>query len=363
MHAPLVSVLLPVYNAEPYIGLALDSILRQEYERLEVIAIDDGSNDRSLNILRQYQQADKRVSIVSRENRGLVTSLNEGLALARGDLIARMDADDIAYPWRLSRQVAMFNQQPECAICGSGFDTLVGNRLVRGRPNPIFERCSLRILSRFFTIFIHSTVVYNRRIIPEDMLRYDPSYVHAEDFDLFKRIADRFPATMIGNSLIAYRIHDDSVSSRYKREMQRTHLRIVAEGLKQDALVDQPGILLDIGESVTLDTVRSAAACVLALEEKVATLPAEKRPSYEEGVLNLFYFLYLLIGDEQRPELTHEFLTRAGKWGSIRRREQYGLLAAAHAPWLSLLSIAATKRVDALSRYLQSVPAAAVLPV
>ena len=111
--APLVSVLLPIYNAGPYLAAALESILRQDYRRLEVIAIDDGSSDNSLEILERYRQADSRVSIISRENRGLVATLNEGLAVTRGELVARMDADDIAYPWRLSRQVALFEQRPD----------------------------------------------------------------------------------------------------------------------------------------------------------------------------------------------------------------------------------------------------------
>jgi glycosyltransferase involved in cell wall biosynthesis len=91
MSEPFVSVLLPVYNAEPYVGMALESMLRQDYRKLEVIAIDDGSTDRSLDVLRRYQRADGRISIVSRENRGLIATLNEGLALARGDLVARIE--------------------------------------------------------------------------------------------------------------------------------------------------------------------------------------------------------------------------------------------------------------------------------
>ncbi|WP_027997722.1 glycosyltransferase family 2 protein [Sinorhizobium arboris] len=362
MPTPLVSVVLPVYNAEPYVAAAIESLLRQEHERLEVIAIDDGSTDRSRDILERYRKADARLSIISRENRGLISTLNEGLALANGELVARMDADDIAYPSRLSRQVALFAKEPRLALCGTGIDMLIGNRVLRGKPNPVYQTGSLRILSLFFTIFMHSTVVYNRQVIPEEMLRYDPNYVHAEDFDLFRRIADRFPVHMLDEALVAYRIHEDSVTSKHKRQMRRTHLTIVAQNLAREALVADSGVLQAIGATVTSETVARSADWILELERKISALPAEVRHAYEEGALCFFYFLYQLIADEEQPRLTHEFLTRTGKWGLIRRRERYGLLAAARAPWCSLVSLAASKRLDRLARRLQSVPAATVLP-
>lgn len=362
MSVPLVSVLLPVYNAESYLPAAVESILRQDHERLEVIAINDGSTDRSLEILQRYRKADDRISIISRENRGLIATLNEGLAVAKGDLIARMDADDIAYPSRLSRQVSLFARQPQLAICGTGIDRLIGDRVLLGSPNPIYRMADLGILSMFFTIFIHSTVVYNRKVIPDEMLVYDKAYPHAEDFDLFRRITDRFPAAMIDESLLAYRIHDNSVTAKHKRQMRQTHLKIVAENLGQACLIDDPAILHDIGERVTEETIGRVAEFLLALEEATSRLPAEARPSFEEGALCFFYFLYQMISDEERPWLTHEFLTRTQKWEVIRRRERYGLRAGVHAPWFSLLSAAATKRADAFARHLQSVPAATVLP-
>jgi glycosyltransferase involved in cell wall biosynthesis len=361
MAAPLVSVLLPVYNAGPYLDAALGSILRQDYDRLEIIAIDDGSTDNSLQILQRYHQADNRVSIISRENRGLIATLNEGLAIARGDLIARMDADDIAYPWRLSRQVSLFNQQPDLALCGAGVDFLLRNRIAKGMPDPVFEFGRLSILSMFFTIFMHPTVVYNRKVIKDDILYYDESYRHAEDFDLFRRLADRYPAAMIPENLIIYRIHDGSVTSRHRKEMRGTHLKIVAENLEREGLAQGTQDLRDISEAVSTDTVRRAAEFLLALEERISNLPAESRPSYAAGALNLFYFLYQLIGDEMQPPLTHEFLTRTEKWNFIRRREKYAWRTGACAPWFGLASMSAGRQADAVARYFKSVPAAAVL--
>ena len=363
MSSPLISVVLPVYNGEPYLAAAVESILRQDYERLEIVAIDDGSNDLSLDILERYRKIDNRVRIVSRENRGLIATLNEGIALAKGDLIARMDADDISYPTRFSRQVALFEQQPRLAISGTEVDRLLGSRVVRSTPNPIYRSGDWHILSLFFTIFLHSTVMYNRKVIPEDMLVYDASYIHAEDFDLFRRIAREFPAAMIDESLVAYRIHSDSVTSKHRRQMRRTHLKIVAENLERQGLNDDPDALLDIGAAVTPDTIRRAADCMLAIEGKIAGQADTASSSYAEGALCFFYFLYQLIADEQRPELTHAFLKQTGKWEVIRRRERYGLRAAVAAPWLSRMSEGVIRRLDGMARYYQSVPAKTVLPL
>lgn len=359
MFVPLVSVLLPVYNGEPYLAAALESILRQDYQRLDIIAIDDGSTDRSLDILQRYRQADGRLRIVSRENRGLIATLNEGMTMAQGELIARMDADDIAYPTRFSRQISLFRERPELAISGTGVDRLIGNRLVRGTPNPLHQSADWHVLSMFYTVFMHSTVMYNRNVIPADMLTYDASYVHAEDFDLFRRITRTFPAAMIDDSLVAYRVHDESVTNKHKRPMRRTHLTIAAENLELESLIDDPDALHAIGATVTPDTVRRVADCLRSIEAKIAGR-APALPSYEEGLMCFFYFLYQLIADEKQPQLTHQFLTQTGKWHTIRRRERYGLHAAAYAPWCSRIWSDASLRLDALARYRQSVPARSV---
>jgi glycosyltransferase involved in cell wall biosynthesis len=358
--APLISVLLPVYNAEPYVAAAMQSILRQDYGRLEVIAIDDGSTDKSLDILERCRRNDSRVSIISRENRGLVASLNQGLAVARGELVARMDADDFAYPWRLSRQAALFAARPELGFCGALVDTLLHGRIAKGRLDPVF-RLGLPVLSKFFTIFMHPTVVYNRRVIDEADLHYDGVYRHAEDFDLFRRLADRYPAALLPESLLVYRLHPGSVTSLHGKEMRRTHLKIVGENLERVGLAQGCEDLRAIGDRVSFDTVRRAAAFIRALEERIATLPDTARPSFEAGALNLFYFVYQLVNDEERPALAHELLTLTGKWNAIRRREKYALSPGTWAPWLSQASMWAGKRADWVAYRFKSAPAASVL--
>ena len=119
MKNPQLSILLPVYNAAQYILKAVDSILKQSLTDFELILIDDGSSDGTEQLVRQLAAKDQRIHLVQRPNKGLIATLNEGLALARSPLIARMDADDIAFPERLAAQYAYMNSRPDLLAVGS----------------------------------------------------------------------------------------------------------------------------------------------------------------------------------------------------------------------------------------------------
>jgi len=115
MPTPLVTVLMPVYNAERFLSEAMDSIVGQTLTDFEFLIIDDGSTDRSYEIIRSYK--DDRIRLVQNEtNLGITASLNKGIQLARAALIARMDADDISYPDRLQKQYDYLTSHPDCAL-------------------------------------------------------------------------------------------------------------------------------------------------------------------------------------------------------------------------------------------------------
>src|SRR5688572_20082581 len=115
MHKPLVTVLMPVYNAEKYLREAMDSILKQTLTDFEFLIIDDGSKDNSVDIINAY--TDPRIRLVKNEhNLGISKTLNRGIEMASAELIARMDADDISYPARLQNQYDYFQKNPECAL-------------------------------------------------------------------------------------------------------------------------------------------------------------------------------------------------------------------------------------------------------
>ena len=122
MSIPLVTVLMPVYNAERFLRAAVESILAQTFDDFEFLIIDDGSTDSSLGVLRRFEAQDKRIRIISRPNTGYVIALNEMLLLARGRYIARMDADDISLRERLALQAQVLQSDVEIGAVGSSID-------------------------------------------------------------------------------------------------------------------------------------------------------------------------------------------------------------------------------------------------
>ncbi len=122
-----------VYNAAPYLSAAIQSILDQTYPDFEFLIINDGSTDESREIISSY--ADSRIRVIDQQNLGLTKSLNRGLDSARGDYIARMDADDVSFSDRLSRQVAYLDTNPEITVLGGGVETIdcQGNRMAEVR--------------------------------------------------------------------------------------------------------------------------------------------------------------------------------------------------------------------------------------
>lgn len=118
------SVIMPVYNAETYLAAAIRSVLCQTFTDFELIIVNDGSVDGSLAIMQEFVEQDDRIAIISRENRGLVASLNEAISVSKGEYIARMDADDICYAERFEKQVAYLDSHPQVDLVGTRFELL-----------------------------------------------------------------------------------------------------------------------------------------------------------------------------------------------------------------------------------------------
>lgn len=207
----LISVILPVYNAELYLKEAIESILKQTYKSFELIILNDGSSDNSLNIINSFK--DDRIILIDRKNKGLVYTLNEGINMAKSKYIARMDADDISLSDRFEKQIKHMEEN-SLDICGGHFlliderDNINGLSLV-----PLsHETCFLSLVSK--VPFAHPSVMIRKDFLTKNNLRYGQSeYKIAEDLDFWIRMYEKDARFGNVNDIIfRYRILDSSLS-------------------------------------------------------------------------------------------------------------------------------------------------------
>lgn len=206
---PTVSVILPVYNAERFLAEAVESILQQSYTNLELIILNDGSTDRSHTILQRY--TDPRIVYVqNKTNLGLTKTLNKGLALARGEYIARQDADDISAPTRLEKQKQFLDTHPEIHLVGN-FWLNIGphGRLLSTQRLPV-DSVEIREHLLVDLVITHATVMFRKEILAVTG-KYRELAGSAEDLDLWLRLAENFDLCNIPEFLYSVRIHGDSV--------------------------------------------------------------------------------------------------------------------------------------------------------
>src|SRR5688572_27419114 len=164
MSAPIVTVLLPTYNAAGWLESAVDSVLNQTLRDIEVVVMDDGSTDATSGILARY--TDARLRIIRDDNRGLVAVLNRGIELANGRYIARMDADDIACPTRLATQVAFLDAHRAVGICGTWFRVhTLDKRPSHVRTPKHHDEIAATLFFR--SAFGHPTVMFRRSFLEE----------------------------------------------------------------------------------------------------------------------------------------------------------------------------------------------------
>lgn len=217
---PRVTVLMPVYNAGPYLREAMDSILAQTFTDFEFLIVDDGSTDGSVKIVRSY--TDPRIRLVQNErNLRLAATLNRGLDLARGEYVARMDADDISLPPRLAHQIAFLDARPGIGLCGAWAEAFGGARF--SMPNPTAPE-AIRAKMLFDSALVHPSVMLRRTLFDRHGLRYPP-LAHFEDYALWQQTARLFPLANLPEVLLRYRVTGGSAfhgaDAEERREVYR----------------------------------------------------------------------------------------------------------------------------------------------
>ncbi|MEW5784278.1 MAG: glycosyltransferase [Bacillota bacterium] len=220
--SPQVTVLMPVFNGEKYLEEAIGSILKQSFVDFELLIINDGSTDGSAAIINSYH--DPRVRPVHNEkNLKLAAALNRGIALARGEYIARMDCDDLSLPERLSRQVSFLDENPSCGLCATNAVAVntAGENLFNLFPEETAVPLEWTLI--WENPIAHPTVMLRKKFLLEFDLKYQD--IPSEDYDLWCRLVLRAKISRMSEVLLHYRYHPDS---SYNVEKKRHLLQAIA---------------------------------------------------------------------------------------------------------------------------------------
>ncbi|MDA7700412.1 glycosyltransferase [Methylophilaceae bacterium] len=233
---PLISVVMPVYNGKEYICEAIESILNQSLKDFELILIDDGSFDGSLDILKKYELLDSRVKLVSRANKGLASTLNEGILLSNGKFIARMDQDDVSHPMRFEKQIELMNLL-SADICGCNW--LVINKigkLIDVKLVPLDKSSFVAYLSHSVP-FAHGSVMIKKSFLTQTKLNYNET-IFAEDYDFWVRLWNAGAVFCnVSDFLFSYRDTNNSLSKKTSKgnraETKRIAFKFVQKNIDE----------------------------------------------------------------------------------------------------------------------------------
>lgn len=222
---PKVSILMSVFNAQRYLEQAIKNILNQSLSDFEFIIIEDASTDGTYEILKDFRKKDKRIKILRNKKRlGLTVSLNKGLRKARGEFIARMDADDISNKNRLKIQSNFLKKNPEVAFCGSWVTLINQSGKKIGEKKYPLEYGQIKKVILKYNPFVHPSVMIRRKVLEERGF-YDSNLNGAEDYDLFLRIAKNHQAVNLPCFLLKYRINPQGVSFLQYKKTERQALK------------------------------------------------------------------------------------------------------------------------------------------
>ncbi|KKQ86156.1 MAG: hypothetical protein UT08_C0001G0022 [Candidatus Woesebacteria bacterium GW2011_GWB1_38_8] len=216
---PQISIVLPSYNSAKYLEDSVNSILNQTFKDFELIIIDDGSKDNTQKILNKFN--DKRIKKVKhKKNIGLVRSLNEGIRLAKGKYLARMDADDVCFPDRLISQINFLKSNPDITFCGTLVKT--SGDYVQVWNLPLYND-EMKVHLLFGSPLAHPSVLI-RRI---NDFYYDENYQHVEDYELWFRLSKKYKMANIAKVLLNYRMYADSATNRNDKKVLKARKNIV----------------------------------------------------------------------------------------------------------------------------------------
>jgi glycosyltransferase involved in cell wall biosynthesis len=252
--SPIISVILPVYNAEKFAHEAINSILKQTITDFELLIINDGSTDRSNEIIEGFK--DSRIKVIqNQKNLGLIGTLNKGFNLAKGQFIARMDADDISIPNRFEKQLAYLTNHPEIDILGTQIKVF-GTENYISKFNTDQEEIEIQLY--FESMINHPTVMIRREFLVKHKLKFDTQFPHCEDWGLWlNSLSYHAKFKNLPDILLNYRVEGQNISIKNKDTELERHYNLYAAFL--------PNLL----ENVTPAVVQTHMACSKGIVKKL----------------------------------------------------------------------------------------------
>lgn len=232
--APLVSIIVPAYNAAQYIEESLHSLLNQTWPNLEVIVIDDGSQDDTASIVEGLRQDHSALVLHRQENHGVSTARNRGIELAQGEYIALQDADDISAPDRIAKQLA-YLEQHQLALCGCGI-TIFG----RKKKNKLYPEFDSELKPNFLFFgrtIAGPTVMFSRHAVGD--IRFNAAIKYGEDLDFIWRVAFH-NGNRVGNvqdALYHYRQHDQQATTKLNQTNRDNMISILSAFLQEHGMI------------------------------------------------------------------------------------------------------------------------------
>ena len=210
-----ISVILPVYNSQEYIGQSINSILDQTYKNFELIIIDDGSTDNSKEICKNLSMKDDRIVFIDNSHKGLTISLNKALEIAKGKFIARQDADDISLPERFEKQLKWFLKDDRRVLCGTNCKILYENNVYKNNKSLKFTNSKITKKLKYSNCFVHSSTMFLRNSA-KNLGNYDENLEYAQDYDLWWKLTTLGKVGNLNEKLLILRNRENSISVKNK---------------------------------------------------------------------------------------------------------------------------------------------------
>jgi len=217
-----ISIVVSIYNADKTISSMIESVLNQTYKDFELILINDGSKDKSLEIINQYVQKDNRIILIDKNNSGLTKSLNIGLEKATGKYIARIDADDIWFPDKLAKQVAFLEDNNEYAMIGTAYNEIDDDgKIIHDKQRTVLLSSCDDILNNIEKLnpFLHSSVLFRKEVL-KTVGFYNETFKYTQDYEYWVRIINKYKVANLTEILASRRYSENMISISKEKEQR-----------------------------------------------------------------------------------------------------------------------------------------------